>query len=255
MPSAIIIENICHRRTTFGWRQAMLSRLQGFMLLVLSATLAFGQSAQPAAPQGQMADDFYKDIRLLKGLTVDQFLDTMGFFSAATNMNCIDCHGLLAAGDQKHYADETKLKTTARRMIGMMQAINKQNFGGASVVSCYTCHRGAQNPKATPSLAVQYGEPIDDPDELEIGRPLEDTPTADQVFDKYIQALGGAQRLAAITSIVAKGNYVGYDTEHENRPVDVYLKAPGIRATVVHYRAGDGINAYDGASAWVSQLD
>lgn len=116
----------------------------GVVLLVLSAALAFGQ-AQPA-PKPQMADEVYKDIRLLKGLTVDQFLDTMGFFSASTNMNCIDCHGLPAAGDQKHYADDTKLKTKARMMIGMMQAINRQNFGGKSVVTCYTCHRGGEGP-------------------------------------------------------------------------------------------------------------
>src|SRR5665213_3322644 len=234
MLNGIIMENNCHHRTTFRWQQAMLSLMQGIILLVLSAALAYGQPAQPAAAKARMADAVYKDIRLLKGLTVDQFLDTMGFFSAATNMNCIDCHGLLAAGDQKHYADDTKLKTTARRMIGMMQAINKQNFGGASIVTCYTCHRGAEHPKATPSLAVQYGEPFDDPDEIEISRPVDDAPSPDQVFAKYIQALGGAQRLAGVTSIVAKGTYVGYDTEHENRPVDVYLQAPGVRATVVH---------------------
>ena len=225
----------------------------GVVLLVLSAALAFGQ-AQPA-PKPQMADEVYKDIRLLKGLTVDQFLDTMGFFSASTNMNCIDCHGLPAAGDQKHYADDTKLKTKARMMIGMMQAINRQNFGGKSVVTCYTCHRGGEDPKSTPSLAVQYSEPLYDPDEIEITSPPDEAPSPDQLFDKYMQALGGLQRLASVTSIVAKGNYVGFDTETEKRTVDVYLKAPGVRSTVVHYRAGDGITAYDGSAAWISQPD
>jgi len=227
-------------------RTALLSLMAGV------AAMAYGQ---PPAAKGQMADDVYQDIRLLKGLTVDAFLDTMGFFSASTNMNCIDCHGLPAAGDEKHYADQTALKTTARRMIVMMQTINKQNFGGANVVTCNTCHRGAEHPKPTPSLLVQYSEPVEDPDEFEVGRTLDGTPTADQVFDKYIQALGGAQRLDAIKSIVAKGAYVGYDTEHEDRPVDVYLKAPGLRATVVHYRTGDGTNTYDGSTAWTSQLD
>jgi outer membrane lipoprotein-sorting protein len=202
-----------------------------------------------------MADAVYKDIRLLKGLTVDQFLDTMGFFSASTNMNCIDCHGLPAAGDQKHYADETKLKTKARMMIGMMQAINRQNFGGKSVVTCYTCHRGAEDPKSTPSLAVQYSEPLYDPDEIEITTPADEAPSPDQIFDKYMQALGGVQRLAAVTSMIAKGNYVGFDTETEKRTVDVYLKAPDLRSTVVHYRAGDGVTVYDGTSAWISQPD
>lgn len=224
----------------------------GVVLLFLSVALACGQ-AQPVAPKTQMADAVYKDIRLLKGLTVDQFLDTMGFFSASTNMNCIDCHGLPAAGDQKHYADDTKLKTKARMMIVMMQAINRQNFGGKSVVTCYTCHRGGEDPKSTPSLAVQYSEPLYDPDEIEITTPADEAPSPDQLFDKYMQALGGAQRVASVTSIVAKGDYVGFDTETEKRTVDVYLKAPGVRATVVHYRAGDGVTVYDGSAAWISQ--
>ncbi len=227
--------------------------IRNYVLFVLSAALTFGQ-AQPAA-KPQMADAVYKDIKLLKGLTVDQFLDTMGFFSASTNMNCIDCHGLPAAGDQKHYADDTKLKTKARMMIGMMQAINKQNFAGKSIVTCYTCHRGGEDPKSTPSLAVQYSEPLDDPDEIEIRTAADEAPSPDQLFDKYIQALGGAQRLAAVTSIVAKGTYVGFDTETEKRMVDIYLKAPGVRSQVVHYRAGDGITTYDGSAAWISQPD
>jgi hypothetical protein len=203
-----------------------------------------------------MADQVYKDIRLLKGLTIDEFLDTMGFFSASTSMNCATCHGdAISSGDQARYADQTALKTTSRRMIVMMQAINKQNFGGASIVTCYTCHRGDEMPKMTPSLAVQYGEPVEDPDEIEIGRAVDGAPTPDQVFDKYIQALGGANQLAGIKSLVAKGTYVGFDTEFEDRPVDVYLKAPAERATIVHYRAGDGITTYDGRAAWISQLD
>jgi len=66
---------------------------------LLSVALAWGQAApqtQPKAPAAQeahkpqMAEDVYKNIRLLRGLPVDEFLDTMGFFSASTNLNCTD---------------------------------------------------------------------------------------------------------------------------------------------------------------------
>ena len=78
------------------------------MLCVAIATAAMGQTT---GAKPQMAEDVYKDIRLLKGMPVDQFLDTMGFFSASTNLNCIDCHGTAAGGDWSRYADDTPKKT------------------------------------------------------------------------------------------------------------------------------------------------
>jgi len=61
-------------------------------------------------------------------------------FSAATRLELRHLpHGeALQRGRHARFADQTALKTTARRMIVMMQTINKQNFGGASVVTCYT---------------------------------------------------------------------------------------------------------------------
>ena len=49
-----------------------------------------------ASARGQekplMAEDVFKNIQVLKGIPVKEFMNTMGFFSAATNLNCIDCH-------------------------------------------------------------------------------------------------------------------------------------------------------------------
>ncbi len=223
-------------------------------LCFLTMALVYGQTARQQ--KSQMAEEVYKNIRLLKGLPVDEFLDTMGFFSASTNLNCIDCHGAAAGGDWSRYADETPMKATARRMILMVQTINKQNFGGANFVSCYTCHRGDKKPKITPSLAVQYSEPApDDPDEIEIDRQAAGAPSPDQLFDKYIQALGGAQPLAGLTSFVAKGTYSGYDTEFESVPIEIYAETPGQRATIIHFRGGDSITTYDGLTGWISEAD
>jgi hypothetical protein len=133
-------------------------------------------------------------------------------------------------------------------MILMVQAINKTNFGGARVVTCYTCHRNVQGaPKTTPSLADQYGEPpTPDPNEVEIRRQSADAPAADQIFDKYLQAIGGAQKATAITSIVFKGTYEGY--AEPKAPVDIYLKAPNERTMIVHTDAGDRTTTFDGSS-------
>ena len=159
-------------------------------------------SGQTAPAKQLMSEQAFKNVTVLKGIPVDEFMDTMGFIAASTNYNCTDCHvEPKVEGDWRVYGLETPRKATARRMILMVQSINRNNFGGARVVTCYTCHRNLQGaPKITPSLAEQYGEPpTPDPNEVEIRRQGPDAPSADQVFDKYLQAVGGAQKAAAIT--------------------------------------------------------
>ena len=43
-----------------------------------------------------MAEQVFKNIQVLKGIPVNDFMGTMGVFSAALGMSCEDCH---AAGD------------------------------------------------------------------------------------------------------------------------------------------------------------
>jgi photosynthetic reaction center cytochrome c subunit len=219
-------------------------------LWLLSSTPAPGQ----AAPARQlMSEQAFKNVTVLKGIPVDEFMNTMGFIAAATNYNCIDCHvETKAEGDWSTYAQDTPRKQTARKMILMVQDINQKNFGGARVVTCYTCHRNLQGaPKITPRLAEQYGEPPDpDPNEVEIRRQAPDAPSADQVFDKYLQAVGGAPKAAAITSIVFKGTYEGY--AEPKAPVDIYVKAPNQRTMIVHTDAGDRTTTFDGNNGWMA---
>ena len=41
-----------------------------------------------SADTPQMSEAFFKDIRVLKGIPVDEFIDTMGMFAAATAKDC-----------------------------------------------------------------------------------------------------------------------------------------------------------------------
>jgi photosynthetic reaction center cytochrome c subunit len=209
--------------------------------------------AQTAPAKQLMSEQAFKNVTVLKGIPVDEFMDTMGFIAASTNYNCIDCHvEPKVEGDWSVFAEETPRKETARRMILMVQAINKTNFAGARVVTCYTCHRNVQGaPKITPSLADQYGEPPPaDPNEVEITRQAPGAPSADQVFDKYLQAVGGAQKAAAITSIVFKGTYQGY--AEPKASVDIYVKAPNQRTMIVHTDGGDRTTTCDGTNGWMA---
>jgi hypothetical protein len=175
----------------------------------------------------------------------------MGFFSAALGMNCTDCHVDESGGNWAKYADDNDLKRTARRMVQMVAGINKGNFAGRQVVTCNTCHRGSTRPNVMPSLNLLYGTPPpDEPGDLfEAAAPGQ--PPADQVFDKYLKAIGGVDRLAKLTSVVAKGSYKAFD-DAESSPMDVYARAPGQRATIVHTLNGDSITTVDGRSGWIA---
>jgi hypothetical protein len=136
-------------------------------------------------------------------------------------------------------------------MILMVNAINRANFAGAPRVTCFTCHRGSQRPKVTPSLALQYSAPPDDdPDEIEPIAAARVTMTAEQVLDRYIQAIGGAAAAAKLTSYTAKATYEGFDSDFQVVQADIYARAPNMRATVVHMGAGDNITTVDGREAW-----
>src|SRR3954470_4985659 len=103
-----------------------------------------GQAAQVQKPP--MAEEVFKNVQVLKGIPVDRFMGTMGFFSASLGLNCTDCHVEESGGDWARYADNTPLKRTARRMMLMVNGINQTNFGGRQVVTCDTCHRGTNHP-------------------------------------------------------------------------------------------------------------
>jgi photosynthetic reaction center cytochrome c subunit len=235
----------------FGSRGAIRGAVATLAVCLIGAGGMRGQEQKP-----QMSEDAFKNVQVLRGISVDQFLATMGFFAASLSLNCTDCHTAESGGSWARYADDTALKNTARRMVVMVNSINKADFGGERKITCYTCHRGSQRPEVTPSLAEQYGTPPpEDPDKVEILNPAgANQPSAEQILDKYLQALGGAAQVAKLTSMVGKGTYTGFDTDFAKVGIDYYAK-PGLRTTVVHTLAGDNTTVYDGQQAWVAAVD
>ena len=233
-------------------RRIIVDAISMAIIFLLGVASANCQAAPEDKPQ--MADEIFKNVQVLRGLTVDEFMGTMGFIAASLSMNCIDCHTTEAASDVTKYAVDTPTKQTARKMILMVKSINAANFGGKQIVTCYSCHRSGNAPKNIPSLAEQYGTPPpEDPNEVEIvGEPRPGVPSADQVLDRYIQSIGGAAQVAKLTSFVAKGTYEGFDTGEEPAPVEVYAKAPNQLTTIVHIPQGDSIRTYDGRTGWTT---
>jgi hypothetical protein len=222
-----------------------------WLLAVVTAT---GQ-AVPAAPASPAAtptsDTVFKNVQVLKGIPVDEFMDTMGMFAAALGYDCVSCHGNAISTDRDAFSQTTPEIQRARQMILMTNAINRANFGGEPRITCFTCHRGQIRPEAVPNLALQYGELVDDPNAMTI--PPDRRASVDAVFAKYTEALGGAQKLAALTSYVAEGTWAGFNTGGSEVPVQIYVQAPGRRRTVVRAPTGDSVAVFDGRNGWVAE--
>ena len=218
--------------------------------LACALSLALVQGQTVAEPKPVLAEDVFKNVQVLKGITVNRFMETMGLFSAALGMSCEDCHTSSDTGWQAYAADTNPRKQTARRMITMMATINRTSFAGRQLITCYTCHRGSDRPIVTPNLSTLYMEKIVDPPD--IVAPVPNAPSIDLVLDTFIRALGGADRLARLTSFVATGTSAGYGPESEPRKFEVFARASGERTTITHTLDGDSTTAYDGSSGWTA---
>jgi hypothetical protein len=215
----------------------------------ISRTRASAQATGQAGPRPQMAEEIYRDIQVLKGLPVDEFIGTMGVISTTLSLDCSQCHTGAGTANPQWEAD-TPRKRTARRMIEMVRKINQENFGGRQVVTCWTCHRGNLSPAVTVPLDFAYGETtvVEPPDV--VPRATSGGPTLDQVFDKFIQALGGAPAVNRLTSYIATGTSLLFDEPGKGNPAEIYAKAPNQLAMFVHQREGDVARTFDGTMAW-----
>src|SRR5207247_6533091 len=67
----------------------------------------------------------------------------------------------------------------------------------------------------------------------------------------YVQALGGADRLARITSLAGKGIASGYAGSLRSQ-TEIFAKAPNQRMTIIHTDDGDKTTTYDGTNGWLA---
>jgi photosynthetic reaction center cytochrome c subunit len=220
-------------------------------LMLIDRAVAQDQ-AEPFAT-GKKAREAFKNVTTstLKELSVDDFVASMGLISANLGLDCADCHPN-AGTDKADFVIDTPRKVTARRMVEMVEGINRTNFAGVQRVTCWTCHHGRITPATTISLDAWYDAPnieLDDAVRQENGQP-----TADQVLDKYIQAVGGAPRLAGLTSVVATGNALGYGDLGGNAEFTMLAKAPNQRAILITYKDTQrpaSSWSFDGRTGWI----
>ncbi len=211
-----------------------------------------------AAPQAgsqqkaQTSDQVFKNIQVLKGIPVDDFMGTMGLMCAAVGYDCSECH-TGAGTDKVDWAADTRQKVIARKMVTMVAGINRDNFSGRQVVTCWSCHHGRDRPSTTPAMETVYGPASLEMDDALVQMPGQ--PSAGEIIDKYIQALGGDQRLAGLKSYVAKGTSVGFGGFGGGGQVHIFAKFPDQRTMLIQFEAatgrGDEVRAYDGRTGWM----
>jgi photosynthetic reaction center cytochrome c subunit len=221
----------------------------GFVVDAVRAQSGAAPGTQGATnPQSsKKAEEQFKNIQVLKGVPAEQIFPTMQFISASLGVECEFCH--------VHNAfekDDKKPKQTARKMIDMMFAINKDNFEGHREVTCNSCHRGSAHPQSVPAVMTE---------ELKEGEPKEATggakpseakenagPSGEELLDKYVQTLGGAAAINKITSCVMKGTI---DFGGKSLPIDIYSKDPEKRISFTHLPDGDSVTAFNGHDGWL----
>jgi hypothetical protein len=215
---------------------------------------AHGPQGPPPSVAGKTAEQAFKNIHVLKGTAADQLIPAMQFISASLGVECEFCHV-----QNEFDKDDKKTKATARKMIQMQMAINKDQFEGHTDVTCYSCHRGSHDPVAVPIISDEESKPptvaaVSTPGPASAttaaspGGAPQQRPSADPILDKYVQALGGAEAIQKVSSRIEKGTMI---FARGQAPVEVFAKAPDKRFTVVHQQNGDNVTAYDGHAGWL----
>jgi photosynthetic reaction center cytochrome c subunit len=174
-----------------------------------------------------------------------QLMPTMHFFEASLGFDCSNCH---VRGHND--SDKKPEKRKARKMIEMMQAINKNDFDGKQMVTCFTCHGGNATPKTIPAVmteSMMKAENNENENDKMISVPNRlDTP--EQIIAKYQQAIGGKDAFDKITSLKLEGTVSS--GEGREFQVTIYKKAPNFYLSSSQSHFGTFEEGYNGKTGW-----
>lgn len=235
--------------------------------LALAASFAlWGRAARTSAqgpPQGDRpVEQARKNIQVLKGLPESQLFPEMNFIAASLGVQCGFCHvntGRDPKTGQTNWvweSDEKEHKKVAREMMRMVLTVNKGDFGlSRGQVTCYTCHRGQEHPPSLPALplAVSGHEPAPGarpaPAASAAPAPRAEQPTVQQVFERYVAAVGSPGAVAQFGAHVLKGTVTA--SQGRTQSYEVTLKGPDKFLLVAEGPQGKVTQALSGDAGWV----
>ncbi len=222
---------------------AKASELTSRIKVAMSATSGADEVARKDSSNNALkkSEEVFKNIQVLTGVPSDQLIPAMEFVSSSLGVECRFCHV------EGHFEqDDKKPKQTARAMMRMMIALNRNSFEGHRELTCYSCHRGSRDPVGTPIVETepQPSSRVANSETQELPTKL---PTASQLLESYIQALGGASAIEQVTTRVQKGvEKFGGDSVR----VEIFTQAPDKQTLVRHLHQGDSLTVLDGQAGW-----
>jgi len=248
------------------WIPASLVANTGSMLQNADASQQAGAEQQPpllpqaAAPGVKTAGKAYKNLEVLGGIPADQLLPAMRYMTFALGVRCEYCHV-----EDKFESDEKAPKKRAREMMKMMFAIDNGSFGGHRAVTCYTCHRGAAKAANMPTLS-DVTSVANAPAASIAAAPAGDAtkpagvpsvtsaaasalPSAQEIVEKYIQALGGDAAIQKIETRVDTGS-LDITSRNFHSKIETYRKAPESILIILRGPHGDTSQGYNGTIGW-----
>jgi Photosynthetic reaction centre cytochrome C subunit len=221
-------------------------------------------SAAAQAQGDKPVEQTRKNIKVLKGLPESQLFPLMNFVSVSLGVRCDFCHVKQGKDPKTGFdiwvweSDDKPEKNTARQMMQMVLTLNhSQSYGlDPGSVSCYTCHRGSTRPMSLPSLPLaQSGHepgPAPTPGASPAPAPTREAPpTVEQVYEKYVAAVGGQDAISKFETQVVEGKRDA--SQGRSWPFKATSKGPDKFLIVVQVpKQGTFSQALDGASGWVS---
>ena len=239
--------------------------------LALAASFVLWGRAARTSAQGPPAGDkpveqTRKNIQVLKGLPESQLFPEMNFIAASLGVQCGFCHvsqGKDAQGRTNWVweSDEKEEKKIAREMMRMVLTVGKGDFGvSRGEVTCYTCHRGQEHPQSLPNLplAASGHEPAPGtrpaPGAANAApaagnAPRPEQPTVQQVFDKYLAAVGGREAAAKFLTLVVKGTREA--SQDRVWPFEATLKGDKFLMVVQVPQQGAVTSSVSGTTGWL----
>src|SRR5947207_1418502 len=151
--AVVVVSNLRAQKAAAGEDEFVALYASLGMPLPVQTPAAPGTQEKTVAQEGRE-----KNIKLLGDLPASQLIPVMNYFASSMGRRCNFCH--VNNNGQWDYAADTKPeKNTAREMIKMVLDLHKQTFNGSTDISCFTCHRGRNQPQSVPTLPLPVPSP------------------------------------------------------------------------------------------------
>lgn len=225
-------------------------------LLLVAATSALVATRTARAQADKPIEQTRKNIQVLKGLKESELYRTMNFMAVSLGEECDFCH-VVKGRDPKNgqriwewESDEKPEKQAGRRMLQMVLLINGSNkvdFTQNSV-TCFTCHRGQTTTVGLPPMPLAKSgheglltKPATPP-------PAPARPSVEDIFARYLQAIGGANAGSAKT-LFMKGTRVA--SQNRNVPNEITLSFPDKLLVLTPTPQGSVRQILSGDNGWI----